>query len=283
MHLDRWRWLDGQPPRAPYLGKVCAFATYAPDGHLSRPALAHAERWHEAGYTVFFAVITDDPDAPFERPSFGHVMLRENKGYDFGAWHTVLLHAHGMLNVDQLVIVNDSIYGPCDGFEDMLRRVDEMDADFIGAVESHQFRKHFQSFLIFFKRNAIQNMHFWMFWTELNVRSREDAIRMGELWMRRYLERHGLKSGVLFPLPKDKNPSIKHWRKLLAAGFPYIKRRVLTENHYEADNSDWRGVLAAKGFDVPMIERDLPAKPWPKLGWVGEPEYQKLLMAHIHT
>ena len=77
------------------------------------------------------------------------VMIRRNVGSDFGAMREGLARLRGPLaTVEQLLILNDSVYGPLQPLDEMLAQIDFGVADIWGATESWQRRYHLQSFFL---------------------------------------------------------------------------------------------------------------------------------------
>jgi hypothetical protein len=93
------------------------------------------------------------------------IIIRRNRGYDFGAWcdgveHLNLPHP----NTEEIIFANDSVFGPIIPIAPMLARIDYASADIWGLVESWQYRYHLQSFFFAFGPAALQSPAFGKFW-----------------------------------------------------------------------------------------------------------------------
>ncbi len=69
------------------------------------------------------------------------VYVRENKGFDGWAYKDVLENVIGwdnVVNYDELIITNNTIYGPITPFEDMFEEMEQSPADFWGALIRYQ-------------------------------------------------------------------------------------------------------------------------------------------------
>ena len=92
-------------------------------------------------------------------------IIRKNLGYDFGAWRDALDYLHlPRAETQEIIFVNDSVFGPLLPLGDTLRRLDYGKADVWGLTESWQVRYHLQSFFMAFGPNAIRAEAFGKFW-----------------------------------------------------------------------------------------------------------------------
>lgn len=240
-------------------GDVCIFVTLARGGVLQPHSLFHMQAWHAQGWQVVLVVILDDFDA-FDRlqvPPFAEgVLLRRNRGYDFGAWAAAICRLQFRLqDVSTLATVNDSIFGPFDSFVSMLERVHASDADVIGTTDSFDRQYHFQSYLLFFKRRALRSVAFKRFWLGIRTGGREFIIERYELKLLSIMRQAGLRCVALFSASPDGpiNPTLGSWRNLIEAGFPYIKVDLLRTNPHNAELTGWRQVLKARGYDERLV------------------------------
>lgn len=255
-----YRWLrkpDGLTDR-----EVCLFMTFDRSGDVPRHARDHATAWVANGYVVVMIIAVDDLKSAgrFDELDFaGGIILRENVGYDFGAWASVIRLLPELSHASRLAIVNDSVYGPLGDFKNVLDRVRATSADFVGAIESFEFKPHIQSFLVFFNFGALRSRVFWKFWRSVRLGNREQVIRDYELRLSQRLQAGGLAQAILFPAPSGytANPTIRRWRELVYEGFPYIKRQVLRQNDFASELPTWQEVVAERGFDHHIIEQHL--------------------------
>jgi lipopolysaccharide biosynthesis protein len=236
--------------------KICIFVAYAPTESLSGHAAYHAQAWASAGFKVIVVLNVEDfhGKPAKEIPFAAGVLVRENRGYDFGAWASALHQLPAIRSASIVALTNDSMYGPFDTFEGMLERVRRIDADVIGATESQQLGwRHFQSYLLFFKPRALTSEVFWRFWANVRAGGRLLAVNRYELGMLRAMERGGLRCVALYPKSGVRNPTLTRWRSLVEDGLPYVKVALLRDNHWDADLTGWRNVLSEHGYDPALV------------------------------
>lgn len=253
-------WLDGPPPVAGR--EVCLFVTYAPDGRIGEHHSFHMKAWHDQGFLVVAIVALDDP-RQFDRSqdlSFADaVLLRENRGHDFGAWASAIARLPSLGEASRVVTVNDSVYGPFSNFPAFVDRLRNSPADVTGAVESLERGRHFQSFLLGFAPRALNSRIFRQFWRNIRIGDRDYVITHHELPLVRRMEAAGLSTAAVFPVEGDavRAPTSHDWKRLIERGFPYVKRQLLRDNPVGVDIHDWRDVMARHGFDPAIAERHL--------------------------
>lgn len=245
--------------------RVCLFVTVARAGRVLPHALDHMQAWHAAGYKVVAIVVVESLDAPVDvaRLAFAEaVLLRINKGYDFGAWAAAITsQRQALCDCTMLALANDSVLGPSSNFAAMVERAAVCDADVIGLVSSGEVRPHLQSFTLFFGQKALQSPFFTRFWASVRSGGRGYVIHKYEIPLASRFEANGLRTAALFTIdpPTGGSPTLSHWRDLLGLGFPYIKLQLIRDNPRSVPLDDWQSVASAAGFDIVRIERQLDA------------------------
>jgi lipopolysaccharide biosynthesis protein len=257
-----YRWL--RKPGTLSGADVCFFVTYCPSGRVEPHAYFHAKAWAERNFKLILIVALDNIDifASDQDLRFAAgILLRQNEGYDFGAWAAALRLLPTTAESEMIAITNDSLYGPFNGFDNILARVKTSTADIVGLTESMEVQRHFQSYMLFFKRSAVTSRTFWKFWRRVRGGDRQYVIDQYELRLINRMEAAGLSAVSLFPARNGSstksNPTLTRWRELIDQGFPFIKAQLLRENPVNVDVTGWREVIAARGYDPDLISRHL--------------------------
>lgn len=263
--LRTWRqWLRHPGPlrrRA-----VCVLMSWGPGPDVSEHTRLLAQGWAAAGFAVVLVVARDNP-ATFNTAQdldfCEGVLLRMNRGYDFGAWATAIRDLPELVDADLLAIANDSVLGPFDGFAAMIDDARAHPAALVGAVRSLELHPHLQSFLLFFKPAALRAPVFARFWRQVRDGDRDWAIRRYELRLERSFVRAGVTTGALFSVGDAPvaNPTLGGWRALLAAGFPFVKLQLLRDAPDGVNIMGWEALLASRGYDPAVAHRYLAANP----------------------
>lgn len=132
--------------------------------------------------------------------------MRPNYGYDFGGYRDAVLALDDWkISPDRLIILNDSIWFPLDSGENLIRRMEEFDADLVGAVIHLPMRRRklstkrhafLESYFYLVNRSALQSRQFLSFWKGYRVSSNKyNAVYRGERGFSRAMDRSGLRIG----------------------------------------------------------------------------------------
>jgi Rhamnan synthesis protein F/Tetratricopeptide repeat len=260
--------------RAVLREELALFVTHSPHGRLKPHVPHYLECLSRQSIGVILIVAADEPftaaDAELMSKVDG-IFVRQNNGYDFGAWAHVLRLCPEFINAHILYLLNDSVFGPTNdsAFDDLIGRIRNSSADFIGLTESLEVCWHLQSYFLAIKSRALLSVAFRDFIQGIVCHSDKDkVITSYEVRFASIMKSAGLNCEALFQGIDGRNPTIFHWKQLLEAGFPFLKVNVdhqlersvqdLLEAGHDPlpyDVADWRQALAAQGYDVSLTKQ----------------------------
>lgn len=197
---------------------------------------------------------------------------RENQGYDFCSWKAGWESISDVSRFDEMLFINDSVYGPLFDMDPAIHRWSSLEADLFGMVLSEQAPKemrlqsipHVQSWFFGFRGPVIQSDSFQQFWNQVEVvGDKSEIIRRYEIGMSTHFQKAGFRIGGLYDarmhnriqwneikndlswrtigrsirlikkaLRKTYNPSELTWERLIRDGVPFLKVNLLRVNHY---------------------------------------------------
>jgi len=177
---------------------VAIYVLYQPGGILAS-TIGTCRHLAENGYSV--RVVSNAPlsqtDVARLAPYCHRVTERPNHGYDFGAYQFAVnaLLSEGA-SLDNLLLLNDSVWFPTLAGCDLLDRLRASTADFAGPV-LYRHRKarltHLQSYMLHFRRTALESAAFARFWRTYRMSgSKRWTIRFGEMRLTSFLAEGGL-------------------------------------------------------------------------------------------
>jgi hypothetical protein len=228
----------------PLPAQTALFVSYAPQPALKRHVVRHIEALLAAGVGV--VLILNTPLAASElriEPALlarlAAVYVRENVGFDFGAWaHVFTLLEERLVQCERLLLTNDSVVGPVRAgqLDAVLARARASDAPVVGLTEYHAPLRHLQSFFIVLQHGAQRSDALRRFMHEVaNLPSKELVIDLYETVLTQRLGAAGLRCEALFPSLADSvfesNDTSQRWAELIELGFPFIKTSML-EKHW---------------------------------------------------
>jgi Rhamnan synthesis protein F len=173
--------------------KVALLLVYQPQG-ISDATVWTCEHLVHKGYAPL--IISNAPlradDKARLSPWVWRMAERPNFGYDFGGYRDgIWLLSQWKIDLDVLIILNDSIWFPLNGNETLITRMEASAADFVGALQLDPLRQtenlpakkrpFFGSFFLMVKRGALQHEAFLRFWDRYRITSNKyKTIRRGE-------------------------------------------------------------------------------------------------------
>ncbi len=216
--------------------ELCIFVSYCDRPYLKKHVKHHIEALLSQGIRVVLVINTDQEiglRVDIEFPGLSGLYIRENSGYDFGAWSDLYnLLARGSI-LKRLYFVNDSMIGPLDQnmFAAQIKKIRESKEDFIGLTANQEPRFHLQSYFLVFGENLLNNIEFQGLLASLiNFPTKEMVIDVYETRLTNWIMRQGYSCKVLYDVlgfENDKtDPVIHSTDKLLKINFPYIKTSI---------------------------------------------------------
>lgn len=129
------------------------------------------------------------------------IIVRRNVGYDFGAWRDAIEHLKlPRADTQELILANDSVFGPLAPLGDTLRRLDYGKADIWGLTESWQTRYHLQSYFLAFGPKALRAPVFAKFWQSVRpVPVKAYIVKTYEIGVTQAMMKGGLACAALWP------------------------------------------------------------------------------------
>lgn len=110
-----------------------------------------------------------------------NIILRDNVGFDAGAWQEVMFHIDliNLSNYDEIILFNDSFFGPIYPFKEIFDKMDTENVDFWGITKQGKAPNHknlcpygyvpthLQTYFLAFRKNLFESDDFKNFWTNL--------------------------------------------------------------------------------------------------------------------
>ncbi|MBP7796614.1 MAG: hypothetical protein KA059_07570 [Elusimicrobiales bacterium] len=121
------------------------------------------------------------------------IIERENVGYDFYSYKIGLKELTN-ISLDEIILCNDSVFGPLYDLGPLFNRMSREDSDFWGITESTAKSYHLQSYFLVFKNKIFSSSVFWDFWNKLEIiNRREEVIEKYEIGLTQYLIKNNFK------------------------------------------------------------------------------------------
>lgn len=208
------------------------------------------------------------------------IFYRENIGFDVGGFKETLCDFLGwerVLQYDELVLVNDSIFGPFKPMKDIFSEMDNRALDFWGLAKHGDYKnsngdcfpEYIQSYFFCIRSKMLHCHHFKKYWENMPFYTVfEDVIRQYELKFTSYFANMGYKYDVLSDI--EANNSKKEisnnymqygtisYELIRKRNFPFLKKQQIAYNTLNLQTQEnLRQSIAyidkATEYDVNMI------------------------------
>lgn len=206
------------------------------------------------------------------------IKCRENIGFDAGAYKDVFqeIYDSGVIcQFDEVLVANDSFYGPIDSFDTVFFTMNGSDCDYWGFTrypggiyEEREITPHIQSYFMCFRKAVMNSRVFRDFWYEMkypktfieavfNFEFHLNHVLEGAGFMgMAYTDRNSRSLGIQF----GENPYMKYPLELLRDfKIPIVKRKA-----FDFENDGFSDAVAAlsyidqyKQFDEDIIKRHI--------------------------
>lgn len=247
--------------------RVCLFSHFDVDNKVDEYVVNYLSAIKAEGFKIVFVtsnleLVRDDLTAVEALCSA--IIHRENKGYDFAGWALAMRAFPSIQSAKEVLVANDSVYGPLRPLRPIFEMMDRHTCDFWGITESDEVEWHLQSYFLVFKQSAIRSPAYREFWAGVvALGEKQQVIERYELSLARSLSKGGLlKPGSLVSLPfitKDIcNPTLKLWREIVVkSGSPFIKVQLLRDNPLDSEIDGWEKIVSEMNYDPQMIRDHL--------------------------
>lgn len=234
--------------------RCCIFAHFDPDGIVADYVFDYLRQVRDLGADIVFvstSLSLRDDDISLLRSMCSDIIRRRNITADFGSWKLgIAILGDDIANYGQLILANDSVYGPFTGLAPLFAEMEGREIDLWGLTENFDHGRHVQSYFLVFERAALQSKFFEVFWRSLrNETDKHRMILACEVGLTRMAQARGLKVGCWISaddIGTERNPTLFAWERLIEQrGFPFLKTEILKTNRFNSPNAArWRQVLA---------------------------------------
>jgi hypothetical protein len=210
---------------------VLIYAQYSNSKSPTYSESKQLEAFLEAGWKIVVTTTNtyfDDNVTTLRKP---------NIGYDMGSWATALLAIPELRNVNKIILMNNSFYGPIQDIDQMLKSFGNK--DFWGMTKSVEYSLHMQSGIRGFSNKILQDDFIYDFITNVEDDQNQSVdLYRYNLIMKyevgfpiEYVLAKGYKVGAMFHVEDfqgliGKDLTLSGWRMIVEKGAPFIKKSL---------------------------------------------------------
>ena len=271
------------------LSRLGIFVFYDRDGVVDRYVirLLTALRPNFKKLVVISNIHLEDRQADALKEHCDALFMRENKGLDAAAYKKGLVTYCGWDEVeqyDEVVLINDTFFGPVHSFDEMFEQMSEKDLDFWGMSAGYcqpdgwkwsmygYIPAHIQTFFVAFRQNMVKSKAFHDYWDNYdeNLTTFQEVVSRHEMIMTKHFEDLGFRWDVYAEAGQYRsdvrtenfNMYFYHATGMMKdMKFPVIKKKIfskdLADNFYMCDLEDAADAMAYirshSDYDTGMI------------------------------
>ena len=251
--------------------KVCFFAAWDPDGIVDSYVLNYLDELVKENFDIYFSTtspkkFSEETLSELKKRCI-YISRRRNLGLDFVSWKLCYYQLPASHGYQELLLTNDSVFGPIFPLTEVFHKIDSMDEDVIGMTDNYERAHHLQSYFLFFKKKPLERFMPNFLKSIKILRDKDVIIEKYEVGLSKSLINAGFKLGSIFSvdctLEKVKNLKIHPKYDEFKAGYainsttvfwhiliehfryPFLKREVLTKNVAPGTHTDnWQLFLS---------------------------------------
>ena len=190
------------------------------------------------------------------------VLVRENKGFDAGAYHHVLvdiLEENEIRRYDEIILCNDTFYGPFNGFDSMFGKMDKEECDFWGiSGYFYELFPHIQSYFLVFRKKIIEDgslIHYFRDYIDPETLCLNDVYAQFEKGLFDYLVRIKKRKYAVYTKPQSYSiydSAVYHLRE---NGLPIIKKKCFDVSKYSINDilCSLKFIKKKSDYDIDLI------------------------------
>jgi O-antigen biosynthesis protein len=236
---------------------LLVFAQFGADGQL-RPDLLPLLRAYRAHADLVFvgatpALLSQPRILRQLRRICAVVLIRRNEGYDFGSWMSGLSFcAADLPHCRELILTNDSFFGPVQPLAPLFQRLQRCEADVVGLTDNLLYQPHLQSAFMAYRQPVLTSESFTHFWQHLQIwPSKRELVKHCEVDLPVRLREAGFTLASLYSHNANGNILHFHWKQLIEEqGFPFLKVSLLRDNPTDQAIDDWPQVVGRHNPDL---------------------------------
>lgn len=228
--------------------RICLFSHFDQESKVTPHTIRYLAALFDLGFDIAFCSTSQhlDDATVVKLKKFCHlVVVRENVGFDFGSWKTLMNKLGTDYSPEILLLANDSVIGPLRPLDKIVTEFLEGSDEALVLTDCLQHKHHAQSYFLCFKKQVLTHCVWKNFWNDKNFvffEKKSSVVLWQEVFLGNWILEN-LKSKIVYPYAdliemtprinpfpniRPLNPTVFYWKCLIHDfGFPFIKKEVL--------------------------------------------------------
>ncbi|MGD0278248.1 MAG: rhamnan synthesis F family protein [Smithella sp.] len=180
------------------ISRLCLFAHFDKDNIIDEYVIFYLRDIRKVASKIIF--ISTSSLSPEMTATLGNIcdsiIIKKNEGYDFASWHAAL-KLEKLENYDELILCNDSVYGPFFPLKQIFSEMTGVECDFWGMTSNYDIAYHVQSYFLVFRKSVLASRVFQEFWENMEIsQSKANVVRSCEVGLSQILLNAGFKNST---------------------------------------------------------------------------------------
>lgn len=210
--------------------RIALYCFYSSSGNAFKETLRQLEELKKCVDYLIVIVNGKINQLEYLTPA-NEIIIRENSGMDAGAYKTVISkepYKALIRTYDELVLCNNTFFGPFCGFQKIFDDMEQKDIDFWGINKfNNRIMTHLQSFFLVYKKNILNDNGFYNFF-EKNIDEKTNRFSSVCYWFENALFEYLIENNYSYGSYIDdlKYNIYEFPDKCIEKGLPILKKKV---------------------------------------------------------
>ena len=154
--------------------RLCLFVGYDCKNEIDDYVIYYVKKMAEIADVYYYGDFDCQPNelkklSPYCKKYFA----KRHKKYDFGSWQELIkiIGKDKIREYDQLILANDSCYGPIFDLKSVFKKMEQRNCDFWGLSASKWYHIHIQSYFVVLNNNVLQNDALFNFFSKVEAQN----------------------------------------------------------------------------------------------------------------
>lgn len=244
--------------------RICLFAGFDKNGEIADYVIYYLKALSKIADVYYWGDFeaSNKEKAKIE-PYCQAVYCARHGKYDFGSWQELIqkIGREKIESYDEMILANDSCYGPLVDLSEIFQEMDQKKCDFWGLSSAYKNHIHLQSYFIVLKQPVLKSDVIYNFFNSVKPEANYSSV------CAKYEDRFTYilsKAGFHFCSYIKYSETDNHpYRDIMSAisnrHFPFLKVKFfLGDIRDQSGVDDWRKIITKKtDYPVEIIEKDL--------------------------
>ena len=247
--------------------RICLFAGYDQNNKIQDYVLYMIKKLAVISDVYYMGNGNIAPEELFKLAPYTKMFYTSLHGQrDFGSWQRLIAQIgwEKLALYDELILCNDSVYGPFKNLEDIFTEMESRGYDFWSMTADYAYSFHLHNYFMVFNNNVIRNRKFQSFWDNV---PQHDAVRNCSLELTPLLFDLGFIGNSYIRCYRDENIMQQPQKMLQNFNLPFVKTKsFLPHNKYSSGSGLVLryNIRTKSDYDTKMINRHIQANHLPQ-------------------